>query len=420
MTTTTSAMIIPAALSAASEIAATLASPGVVLSADRKGNGRQWPQSLAGGAAGIALLHVERARSGHGGWATARAWLAEAANGNITAASNARLFFGAPALAFVFHIAAESTGHYRRALSTLDDATVRITRTCLASAHARMDRAENPELREFDLIRGLAGLGAYHLAAHPGHQITRDVLACLIRLTEPVHAPMDGLPPWWTDASTSGEPAPDFPGGHGNFGMSHGISAVLAVLSLAILRGITVPGAEAAAHRICAWTDQWRHGDQDSPWWPGYITVTQADAHRVDPGLRPRPSWCYGAAGTARAQQLAGLALRQSARQLAAEAAMVAVLRDPAELGRLTEPGLCHGTAGLLQAAWRMAADATTREIDAELPRVAARLATQLAGRRADDNPELLDGAAGATLALHTAGTGNAPEPCWDAFLALA
>jgi hypothetical protein len=325
---------------------------------------------------------------------------------------------GSP-LAFVFHIAAESTGHYRRALSTLDDATVRITRTCLASAHARMDRAENPELREFDLIRGLAGLGAYHLAAHPGHQITRDVLACLIRLTEPVHAPMDGLPPWWTDASTSGEPAPDFPGGHGDFGMSHGISAVLAVLSLAILRGITVPGAEAAAHRICAWTDQWRHGDQDSPWWPGYITVTQAEAHRVDPGLRPRPSWCYGAAGTARAQQLAGLALRQSARQLAAEAAMVAVLRDPAELGRLTEPGLCHGTAGLLQAAWRMAADATTREIDAELPRVAARLATQLAGR-ADDNPELLDGAAGATLALHTAGTGNAPEPYWDAFLALA
>ena len=93
--------------------------------------------------------------------------------------------------------------------------------------------------------------------------------------------------------------------------------------------------------------------------------------------------------------------------------------RDPAELGRLTETGLCHGTAGLLQAAWRMAGDATTREIEAELPRLATRLATQLAERE-DDNPELLDGAAGAALALHTAGTGNAPEPYWDAFLALA
>jgi hypothetical protein len=201
--------------------------------------------------------------------------------------------------------------------------------------------------------------------------------------------------------------------------MSHGISAVLAVLSLSSLCGITVPGTQDAIHRICAWTDQWRHGDQASPWWPGYITAAQARAQHVDHALRPRPSWCYGVAGTARAQQLAGLALGDPARQQAAEAAVLAVLRNPAELDRLTETGLCHGTAGFLQAAWRMANDATTREIEEELPRIAARLATQLAGR-ADHNPELLDGTAGAALALHTAGTGNSPEPYWDAFLALA
>jgi hypothetical protein len=66
-----------------------------------------------------------------------------------------------------------------------------------------------------------------------------------------------------------------------------------------------------------------------------------------------------------------------------------------------------------------MAADATSREIEAELPRLAAHLAAQLAECE-DDNPELLDGTAGAALALHTVGTGNAPEPSWDAFLALA
>lgn len=419
MTAATSVITVPAALAAASGIAATLASPGTVLPDGYQGDGRRWPQSLAGGAAGIALLHVERARSGHGNWATARAWLAEAASGSITAASNARLFFGVPALAFLFHIAAESTGHYRSTLAALDDATGSVTRAALDAAHARTSRRERPELREFDLIRGLSGLGAYHLAAHPSHEITSDVLASLARLTEPLPGAGDGLPPWWTDASPSGEPSPDFPGGHGNFGMSHGISAVLAVLSLAILRGITVPGAREAAGRICAWTDQWRHGDQAGPWWPGVITVTQAEAGRVDPALRPRPSWCYGAAGTARAQQLAGFALGDPNRRAAAEAAILAVLRDPAELGRLAGPGLCHGTAGLLQAAWRMAADATSHEIGAELPRAAARLAAQIS-RHEDDNPELLDGTAGTALALHTAGTGSAPEPYWDAFLALA
>jgi lantibiotic biosynthesis protein len=408
-----------AVTSAAGEIADSLASPRAVLPDGYRAEGRRWPQSLAGGAAGIALLHVERARTGHGDWATAHAWLAEAASGNVSAASNARLFFGAPALAFLFHLAAASTRRYARTLAVLDDATLGITRTALARARVRMDRAERPELREFDLIRGLAGLGAYHLAAHPGHEVTRNVLACLARLTEPFPGATGDLPSWWTWTSPSGEPSPDFPGGHGNFGMSHGISAVLAVLSLAILRGVTVPGALDAAHRICAWTDLWRQGEAEAAWWPGVITVAQAEAGRVAPALRPRPSWCYGVAGTARAQQLAGLALAEPTRAQAAETALLAALHDPVELGRLAEAGLCHGTAGLLQAAWRMAADAPTSGIAAEIPALTNRVTAQIA-ERDDDSPELLDGAAGAALALHTAGTGAAPEPCWDAFLALA
>jgi lantibiotic biosynthesis protein len=406
-------------LAAVSQVAATLDSPRTVLPSGCHGDGRRWPQSLAGGAAGIALLHVERARSGHGDWATARTWLAKAASGNVTAASNARLFFGAPALAFVFHIASASTGRWRRVLTALDAATLDVTRVAVAAAHARMDRAKRAELREFDLIRGLAGLGAYHLAAHPGHEATREVLTCLVRLTEPLPGVRDSLPPWWTDVSPRGDPSPGFPGGHGNFGMSHGISAVLAVLSLAILRDATVPGTHEAAGRICAWTDQWRHGDREGPWWPGVITLAETETGNVDVGQRPRPSWCYGIAGTARAQQLAGLALRDLARRQAAEAAVLAVLRDPAELARLPEAGLCHGRAGLLQATWRMAADAANGQLAAEIPRLAARLAAQLTQHGCGD-PELLDGAAGAALALHTAGTGSAPGPAWDAFLTLA
>ena len=239
------------------------------------------------------------------------------------------------------------------------------------------------------------------------------------RLTEPLPDANDGTPPWWTDTSPSGNPSPDFPGGHGNFGMSHGISSVLAVFSLAILRGITVPGIEDAAHRICAWTDRWRHGTESAPWWPGIITVGQHETGHVDPALRPRPSWCYGAAGTARAQQLAGRALGDPARRQAAGAAILSVLRDQSQLAKLTGPGLCHGTAGLLQSAWRMAADSPAPDIGLELPRVAASLIAQVTAP-GDRNPDLLDGAAGAALALHTAGTGSIPEPGWDAFFALA
>jgi hypothetical protein len=407
----------PAVLSTADQLAHALADPSTVWPGGRPDGGRAWPQSLAGGASGIALLHIERARTGRGDWDTAHAWLATAVHGEVSAAANASLYFGAPALAFITHCAASASSRYLRVLERLDEATLTVTRTRLVEAHLRIDRAERPPMEEFDLIQGLSGLGAYHLSRHPHHEITGDVLAYLVRLTEPMPDP-DGLPPWWMSVAPNGAPSSEYLHGHGNFGVSHGIGSALSVLSLALLRGQAAPGMADAIERICAWTDQWRQGDKTGPWWPGLITSEQATDGHVHPDLRPRPSWCYGVSGTARAQQLAGLALRDSARVQAAENAILANLRDPIQLNKLPEIGLCHGTAGLLHAAWRMATETGNTEIAAELPRLANRLIVAL--DQDDHDPELLDGAAGAALALHTLGTGSAPAPHWDTFLALA
>src|SRR6266540_400955 len=79
------------ALAAAGLIAARLADPQTIDPTGAAGRGR--PQSLAGGAAGIALLHIERARTGHGDWDTARSWLSAAAADDLSAGPNANLFF---------------------------------------------------------------------------------------------------------------------------------------------------------------------------------------------------------------------------------------------------------------------------------------------------------------------------------------
>ncbi|AXI79785.1 lanthionine synthetase C family protein [Peterkaempfera bronchialis] len=405
------------ALSTADRLADALADPKTVWPGGRPDGGRAWPQSLAGGASGIALLHIERARTGHGDWDTAHTWLATAVHGEVSAAANANLYFGAPALAFIMHRVAGASSRYLPVLERLDAATLTVTRNRLAAAHHRIDRAERPPMEEFDLIQGLSGLGAYHLSRHPRHEITQDALAYLVRLTEPMPDP-SGLPPWWMNVAPTGAPHAEYPGGHGNFGLAHGIGSTLSVLSKALLHGLTLPGMADAVERICAWTDQWRQGDETSPWWPGQITVEQTTDGHVHSGLRPRPSWCYGVGGTARAQQLAGLALGDPARVQAAESAILAALRDPLQLAKLPEIGLCHGMAGLLHAAWRMATETDNPEIAAELPYLASRLITAL--DRSDHDPELLDGAAGAALALHTIGTGSALAPHWDTFLALA
>ncbi|MFZ3557190.1 lanthionine synthetase C family protein [Streptomyces sp. BH055] len=399
------------------QVAHSLADPEKLWPHGRPDGGRAWPQSLAGGESGIALLHIERARTDRGDWATAHTWITAAIQGDISAAANANLFFGAPALAFVVYSAASASSRYLRLLDRLDSATCAVTETRLAAAHERLARRTRPLMEEFDLIQGLSGLGAYHLARHPHHRITRDVLTYLVRLTNP-RATRGELPPWWMDCAPTGALHPDYPGGHGNFGVAHGIHAVLSVLARALRQGLTVPGLPDAVRRICAWTDQWRQGDESAPWWPGQLTVQQVAEQHVDAALRPRPSWCYGIAGTARAQQLAGLALDDRARVEIAENAMLAVLRDPQRLDQLPEIGLCHGMAGLLHSAWRMATETGNTRISAYLPPLAERLATAL--RAGFHDPELLDGATGAALALHTYSTGITPRPHWDTFLALA
>lgn len=381
-------------------------------------NGRS-SQSLASGTAGVALLHIERAASGYGDWSTAHGALSAAAHDDISAGANASLFFGAPAVAFVTHAAADKPGKLTRALADLDVGTIAMTQRRLEAAHTRIDRGARPALAEFDLIRGLTGLGAYHLRRHTHDDITMAVLAYLVRLTEPLPHSTDELPGWWTDLGPTGQPSPEFPYGHGNNGMAHGVAGPLALLSLALWRGVVVEGHSMAIARICTWMDSWRRERPCGPWWPRIITLDDVyTGHSTRPGNPGQPSWCYGTPGMARAQQLAGLATGDAARQRTAEAALHGCLSDPTQLAQITEPGLCHGTAGLLQITSRMAADACIRGIGAQLPQLVAKMLAQ--HRSARREPGLLTGTAGVALALHTAGTGTAPATSWDSCLLLS
>ncbi|MEV5695551.1 lanthionine synthetase C family protein [Micromonospora globbae] len=391
-------------------VCARLASPSIV---GPSPDGRTRPQSLAGGAVGIALLHIERAVAGHGDEATAHRWIRAAGREPVSIGRNADPFHGAPALAFTLHTA-RPLGGYRRAFAKLNDATITLTRQRLAAAHARIDRRDPLAMYEFDLVHGLTGLGLYHLHAHPDHRVSHDLVGYLARITEAL-GDRTAQPPWWLLSGLGGTPHPDFPRGHGNIGMAHGISAVIALLAYAILHGHDTPAARNALAVLCDWTDHHRHDDPTGTWWPGYVTPDATPR-------RHRPSWCYGTPGIARAQQLAGLALHDKARQQQAENAMLAVLRDTTQRDRLPEIGLCHGTAGLLQSACRMATTSTvlhrSAQLTAELPGLAAELASQLAAETHSD-AELMDGVAGGALALHTAAT-DSPATGWDAFLALS
>ncbi|BDM67516.1 hypothetical protein HEK616_10030 [Streptomyces nigrescens] len=404
---------------AADTIAERLASPQDV----RTFHHRQgwWPQSLAHGAVGVALLHIERARTDQGPWQRAHDWLACAAAEPAVGGPDSHLYYGAPALAFALQAAADRPGRYARALNTLDQYVTTAIRDRLDSAHARIDRGETPALAEFDAIRGLSGMGALLLHRDVHTDLLREILAYLVRLTEPVKHDGELLPGWWSHLAPSGEASPDYPAGHANNGVAHGIGGPLAVLSLAERHGVTVEGHREAITGILAWLDQWQQDGPAGPWWPYWITREQLRSGV--PGHGPsRPSWCYGTAGFARSQQLAALALNDPARQCVAETALLRAMTDPCQLDATVDLSLCHGFAGLAHITQLVAADAITPGLAECLPRLLAPITDTAPGTLADsliDPPGggdigLLEGAAGTALALHSFHTGTPSASGWD------
>jgi hypothetical protein len=332
-----------------------------------------WPQSLAHGALGVALLHIERARSGDGSWQRAHDWLACATEGPAVGGADSHLYYGVPALTFALQLASEDRpGQYAHALDTLDKHTTALTRRRLEQAHTRMDHGDWPAMAEFDTIRGLTGLGALLLRRDRHTDLTRNALTYLVRLIEPVRRDGELLPGWWSDLAPSGKPSPhEFPEGHANNGVAHGISGPLALLSLAALRGITVEGQTEAIGTICAWLDQWQQHTPAGPWWPYWTTREHLRTGNPGPGPA-RPSWCYGTAGFARAQQLAALATDDLTRQRAAEQALFRAMAEPSQRDLTTDLSLCHGYAGLAYLTQRAAADAIAPGLEDCLPSLIA------------------------------------------------
>ncbi|MFJ7263915.1 lanthionine synthetase C family protein [Streptomyces globosus] len=361
-------------------------------------------QSLAHGSLGTVLLDVERAHRGTTAWHEVQRRLTGI--GPLMDGYQAGLFLGAPAMALVLHLAAADTGRYANALAALDRTIAAHTRQRVAAAHTRIDHGIPAAFAEYDLLRGLTGIGALLLRRAPTGDDLRGVLEYLVRLTQPLP---DGHPGWWVwhGPTNLHQPAP---AGHANAGLAHGITGPLALLALATLRGVTVPGQETAMQRICHWLDHIRQTDHHGAHWPRWTHTPGPAPHHTG-----APSWCYGTPGIVRAQQLAALALEDPARQRAVEEALLSCIGDPAQLDQLTGRGLCHGVGGLLRVVQRVAADALDPHRFLEhVPRLTQRFLAA----PPPQSTGFLEGTAGAALAFQSADT-PAPACDWDTSLLL-
>ncbi|WP_052424377.1 lanthionine synthetase LanC family protein [Nonomuraea candida] len=192
-----------------------------------------------------------------------------------------------------------------------------------------------------------------------------------------------------------------------------------------------MPGQLEAFGYIGSVLDAWRQADTFGPFWPATLSLEQ---YRGDepPSGRPRPGWCYGTSGVARALQLAGLAAGEPAWLTTAYEAGMGCIRA-LDHGLLPEEAqLCHGLAGTLHCLGRIEATAGGGALAAGLERIAAHVlglrdlgtpfgfVTGEASPNGRCDPGWLQGAAGVLSALHAYASGRMPESGWDAALLLS
>jgi hypothetical protein len=367
-------------------------------------------QSLADGAAGTALLHVEAARSHAQPWRAAHRWISAAVSIQVSAADTTGLFLGAPAIGFLLSTPPPEFDHlYVQARRTVHQHVLALAHRRTDAALARIHCGDLPTFAEYDIFYGLTGIE---------DEAFGRILRYLVALTRPLARGARGLPGWWVRHDPQRGHSPHFPGGHGNLGAAHGITGPLLLLAQALRRGIEVPGHRDAIRIICDHLDTWRQETETGPCWPEHLSRRDLDHRHTHRPHDARPSWCYGTAGIARAGQLAGIALRDTGLQTFYEDALYRALSDPAQLANVTDASLCHGWAGIYQTAVRAAADAR----DPRLRLLLRPLGDALLDHARPDPteaPGLLNGLAGTALALSTLATQQPPSTGWDACLVI-
>jgi len=180
--------------------------------------------SLAGGAAGLAILYANlaRARSGYGDQEIAMKFL-DKAGGAVAATRMSPFFFGG------FTGIAWVVAHLDGWLLNSDGAD-----GCQAIDEALGIYLSQPSWRgDYDLVSGLVGYGVYALERLPQHSAVHCLELVVSRLEEIAEHTDQGVT-WHTAPELLPEiTRKDFPKGYYNLVLAHGVPGVIALLGLA-------------------------------------------------------------------------------------------------------------------------------------------------------------------------------------------
>lgn len=272
--------------------------------------------------------------------------------------SDLSMFGGIAGVCFALEIAAEKHNRYRRMLQTLQILILKNVHKNYIDQMIENKSSGKPSTAQlYDLIQGVCGIGRYALknrALTEFNDLAIDIVKVLVLFCQPIIVEGAQVPGWYLPATDPlNRRNPDRNGkGNFNLGLAHGITGVLAFLSISALSGIVVEGQTEVLRLISSWICS-----KGKMQWPSSISWDE-EVNSQGPLTSPsRDAWCYGAPGIARSLFLAGKALSDETLQSFALSAFKGVFTRayasqqnlPVKaLWQLPGCGICHGIAGLL------------------------------------------------------------------------
>ncbi|RPK26123.1 lanthionine synthetase C family protein [Paenibacillus xylanexedens] len=293
------------------------------------------------------------------------------------------------------------------------------------------------KIGDYDTILGLSGLGRVILSYYdrPGMKKVWEQIVNWFKLYCAKKEIGEETVPGWHISARSQFHASEtnqYPSGNFNLGLSHGIAGPIALMSIAILKGLPAEPFKDQLSKLTDWLVQWKVNGEDGIYWPGRVSYEEwklGNLH-VENKMHPRDSWCYGTPGIARAIWLAGNALEnKELSNLALESYLDMEKRIDMD-GGLISPTVCHGLSGWLLLIQRMYSETGEERLRMMRDRLVEKT---LDFYKADsifgycdinwidnklqyiDEAGLLNGAAGVSLVLASLLSDKSPE--WDQVL---
>ncbi|KPK32922.1 MAG: hypothetical protein AMS24_02800 [Chlamydiae bacterium SM23_39] len=324
--------------------------------------------------------------------------------------SNLSLFNGLTGCCFAIQQASLDGTRYQKVLKPLHDFIIKhLESTYLIPFKSNLKPGFSIRMDIYDLMHGIIGVGFYclkNLEIPSFNYLVGEIISTLLNLKWPVIVNGYKVPRWYLDQGEAMKYEEEYPSQrYFNLSMSHGITGVLAFLSLAHQKGYIINGMEEVIVYISTWIQQKRRKVDNLFYWDKGISFSDETTHTCSSPVFWSDAWDCGTPGIARTLYLTGLTIKNEELIQYALQSFISVFDKNRLIELPKNPFFSKGTSGLYMLTNLMARDSKSTFLEQKTIVLKDILLNQLSEYTPQDyqnknSLDILNGIPGALLTL--------------------